>query len=143
CNVDSVTSGINISIVNGDVKLGGLKNVDADVSASTVHGRVKFKNLSFTDVNSEKRTLSGILGKGGSMVRIESTNGSISLDADKIIPKKNDNFEFKIDFDDLEGPSIDIENDTQRDADGESSDTNKESRKKEPNAPTNADSTRK
>lgn len=143
CNVDSITEGINITIVNGDVKIGGLKNVDADVKASTLHGRVKFKNLTFTDVNSEKRTLSGILGKGGNPVRVESTNGSISLDANKILPKKNDNFEFKIDFDDLEGPSIDIENDSQKDADGESRDTNKESRKDAPNAPTNADSTKK
>lgn len=86
--------------------------------------------------------MSGILGKGGNPVRVESTNGSISLDANKILPKKNDNFEFKIDFDDLEGPSIDIENDSQKDADGESRDTNKESRKDAPNAPTNADSTK-
>lgn len=102
CNVDSVTAGININIVNGDVKIGGLKNIDADVNASTIHGRVKFKNLTFNEVNSEKKSLSGTLGKGGSMVKVESTNGSISLDADKILPKKDDSFEFKIDFDDEE-----------------------------------------
>jgi DUF4097 and DUF4098 domain-containing protein YvlB len=104
CNIDSVTAGINVSIVNGDVKIGGLKNVNADVNASTVNGRVKFKDLSFTDINSEKKNLSGVLGKGGSMIRVESTNGSISLDASKILPKKDDSFEFKIDFDDEDEP---------------------------------------
>jgi len=147
CNVDSMTAGINISIVNGDVKIGGLKDVDADVNASTVHGRVKFKNLTFTDVNSEKRTLSGILGKGGSPIRVESTNGSISLDASRILPKKDDSFEFKIDFDDIEGPSIDIENDTEKDekdATGDKrTDTGKNTEKDLPKAPKNADSTKK
>lgn len=143
CNIDSVTAGINISIVNGDVKIGGLKNIDADVNASTVHGRVKFKNLSFTDVNSEKRTLSGILGKGGSIVKIESTNGSISLNADKILPKKNDNFEFKIDFDDFDGPTVNIQKDTKGDENDEPDDTNSVNRKDAPSAPRNADSTKK
>lgn len=115
CNVDSVTAGININIVNGDVKIGGLKNIDADVNASTIHGRVKFKNLTFNEVNSEKKSLSGTLGKGGSMVKVESTNGSISLDADKILPKKDDSFEFKIDFDDEE--PIRIEGNKNKDGD--------------------------
>lgn len=147
CNVDSLTAGINISIVNGDVKIGGLKNVDADVNASTVHGRVKFKNLTFTDVNSEKRTLSGILGKGGSPIRVESTNGSISLDASKILPKKDDSFEFKIDFDEIDGPSIDVENSTEpedKDATGNKRmDSGKDTEKDLPKAPKNADSTKK
>ncbi len=104
CNVDSVTAGINVSIINGDVKIGGLKYANADVNASTVHGKVKFKDLTFSDVNSEKRTLSGVLGKGGAPIRIESTNGSISLEANKILPKKEDSFEFKIDFDDEDEP---------------------------------------
>ncbi|MBE2227740.1 MAG: hypothetical protein IAE93_10370 [Ignavibacteria bacterium] len=147
CNVDSLTAGIRISIVNGDVKIGGLKNVDADVSASTVHGRVKFKDLTFTDINSEKRTLSGILGKGGSTIRVESTNGSISLDASKILPKKDDSFEFKIDFNDNDGPSIDVENsddDQSKDSGLKTgNDTQSQLKGNTPMAPKNADSTRK
>jgi len=143
CNVDSLTAGIKISIINGDVKIGGLKNVDADVSASTLHGRVKFKDLTFTDINSEKRTLSGILGKGGSTIRVESTNGSISLDAGKILPKKDDSFEFKIDFDDIEGPSIDVENSDDDDGKDSKKDTQSQSKENTPMAPKNADSTKK
>lgn len=147
CNVDSITPGINISIVNGDVKIGGLKNVDAEVNASTVHGRVKFKDLAFTDVNSERRNLSGILGRGGSMIRIESTNGSISFDASKYLPKKDDSFEFKIDFDDNDGPSIDIDNvDEKEDKDATGNtrvDTQNGTQKDLQGTPKNADSTRK
>lgn len=135
CNVDSVTAGINVSIVNGDVKIGGLKNINADVNASTVNGRVKFKDLSFTDINSEKRTLSGILGKGGSMIKIESTNGRISLDASKIFPKKDDAFEFKIDFDDMDDPIQVIDNDSKEEIIIEPIDP--------PNAPVKIDSIKK
>ena len=66
------------------------------------------------------------------MIRVESTNGSISLDASKILPKKDDSFEFKIDFDDIDGPSIDVENSDE--------DSGKDSRKETPKAPKNADS---
>lgn len=135
CNVDSITAGITVNIVNGDVKIGGLRNIDADVNASTVNGRVKFKDLSFTDVNSEKRTLSGILGKGGSMIRIESTNGRISLDASKIFPKKDDAFEFKIDFDDMDDPIRVIDNDSKEEIGKEPIDP--------PKAPVKTDSIKK
>lgn len=100
CNVDSVTAGINISVTNGDIKVGGLKNVNADVSASTIHGKVTIKELEFSELNNERKSVSGILGKGGSQIRIDAVNGRITLDASKYLPKKDDSFEFKIDFDD-------------------------------------------
>lgn len=100
CNVDSVTAGINISVTNGDIKVGGLKNVNADVSASTIHGIVTIKELEFSELNNERKSVSGILGKGGSQIRIDAVNGRITLDASKYLPKKDDSFEFKIDFDD-------------------------------------------
>lgn len=100
CNVDSVTAGINISVTNGDIKVGGLKNVNADVNASTIHGKVTIKELDFSELNNERKTVSGILGKGGSQIRIDAVNGRITLDASKYLPKKDDSFEFKIDIDD-------------------------------------------
>lgn len=100
CNVDSVTAGINISVTNGDIKVGGLKNVNADVSASTIHGIVTIKELEFSELNNERKSVSGILGKGGSQIKIDAVNGRITLDASKYLPKKDDSFEFKIDFDD-------------------------------------------
>lgn len=105
CNVDSLTNGINVNVVNGTVKIGGLKNVNADVEASTVNGRVKFYNLNFSDLVSEKKNLKGKLGTGGSRINISAINGSVTFDADKFVSKKinsDDDFEIKIDIDDDE-----------------------------------------
>ncbi|MEO8514837.1 MAG: hypothetical protein ABI543_14865 [Ignavibacteria bacterium] len=104
CNVDSVTAGIKVEVVNGSVKIGGLKTINADVNATTVNGKVKFADLTFSNLNANKKSLSGTLGKGGNSIRVESTNGSITFDANKIAPKKDDTFEFKIDFDDDDEP---------------------------------------
>lgn len=97
-NFDS-TKGVNIDMVNGIVKLGGLKNINADVSASTTNGRVKFKNLQFLNMVSEKRSLSGMLGKGGNSISISTVNGTITLDADRVNYKKDVDINFKINFD--------------------------------------------
>ena len=44
-------------MVNGNVKIGGLRNVNADVNASTVNGKVKSKDLTFVNISSEKEDL--------------------------------------------------------------------------------------
>lgn len=98
-NIDS-TKGINIELVNGTVKLGGLKDISAEVNANTVHGKVKFNNLNFGDISSSRKELSGTLGKGGSIIRVSTVNGSITFDAQQVSYKKDDEFNFKIDFDD-------------------------------------------
>ncbi|MBZ0201748.1 MAG: hypothetical protein K8I03_01890 [Ignavibacteria bacterium] len=101
CNFDTLYKPVSIDVVNGKVRLGGLANVNADVEASTTNGRVRFTNLNFNNLNAERRSLSGTLGKGGNVIKISSVNGSINFDANKIVSKKDsDDFEFKIDFDD-------------------------------------------
>ncbi len=100
CNIDSLTGGITVDVINGSVNIGGLRYVNANVDASTVNGKVKFKDLTFSNINSEKKSLTGTLGKGGSMIRISAVNGSINFDANRIVSKKDDDFEIKIDFDD-------------------------------------------
>jgi Putative adhesin len=102
CNIDSVTKGVNVDVVNGNVKIGGLKFADAEVNASTVNGKVKVKDLNLTNIVSEKKYITGTLGKGGSPIQVSAVNGNITFDASKLISKKDDHFEFKIDFDDDE-----------------------------------------
>lgn len=116
CNIDSVTAGINISVTNGDVKVGGLKNVNADVSASTIHGKVTIKELEFSELINERKSVSGKLGKGGNQIKIDAVNGRITLDASKFLPKKDDSFELHIDFDDDKEPII-IKKDETKDGD--------------------------
>jgi hypothetical protein len=100
-NFDS-TRGINIDVVNGAVKLGGLKNISAEVSANTTNGKVKFNNLTFSNLNVEKRSLSGTLGSGKNIIKVTSVNGSITFDANDVVlsKDKNEDFNFKIDFGD-------------------------------------------
>jgi hypothetical protein len=100
-NFDS-TKGLSIELVNGIVKLGGLKNISADVDASTVNGRIKFNNLSFDNLVAEKKSLSGTLGKGVNPVRISTTNGNITFDADYVSYKKDIDINIGIDFSDDE-----------------------------------------
>lgn len=104
CNIDSLTGGISVDVVNGSVNIGGLKNVDANVDASTVNGKVNFRDLPFANINSDKKSLTGTLGKGGNLIRVSTVNGSIKFDANRVAPKKDGDFELKIDFDDDEDP---------------------------------------
>ena len=98
-NFDS-TKGISIELVNGTVKLGGLKDISADVNANTVNGKVKFNNLVFDNLSAQKKDLSGTLGKGGSIIRVSTVNGSITFDAQQVSYKKSEDFDFKIDLND-------------------------------------------
>lgn len=98
-NIDS-TRGVNIELVNGTVKLGGLKNLSADVNAQTVNGRIRYSNLELTDVVAEKKTLTGKINNGGNMISVSTVNGNVTFDAQQISYKKENNFKFKLDFDD-------------------------------------------
>ncbi len=100
-NFDS-TKGIVAETVNGNISFGGLNNASVNVDISVVNGRIKHSNLNFTGLTSEKRSLSGILGKGEAPIRISAVNGSIALNGNYISVHKtgNDDFKFKIDFDD-------------------------------------------
>ena len=99
-NFDS-TKGIVAETVNGSITFGSLKNVSADVNASVVNGKVKYKNLNFSGLIFEKKNLNGILGNGTVPIRLSTVNGSITLDGNPVsIAKEDWEFEFKIDFDD-------------------------------------------
>lgn len=99
-NFDSLKS-LNIDVVNGAIRLGGLKNVSAQVNASTTNGKIKFNSLNFQNLAFEKRNLTGTLGSGQYMIKTTSINGKITLDANDIILAKNrhDDFNFSFEFD--------------------------------------------
>ncbi len=79
------TNGMNISVVNGDVKLGGMKNVAANVKISTVNGDMSFKGLTFSNIEIKgKSSFKGSIGNGGKAINISTVNGDIRLDADYI-----------------------------------------------------------
>lgn len=104
-NLDS-TRGLTAETVNGSISFGGMKNANANVDISVTNGKVTYKNLNFTGMTAEKKNLSGVLGSGEYPVRINTVNGSVTLNGEKIslTKKRNDDFEIKIDFDDDDDP---------------------------------------
>ena len=100
-NMDS-TKGINIELVNGIIKLGGLKNVSAEVEAETINGSVTTKNLQFDNLISEKKNFTGTLGTGKNPIKVSTVNGKITFDGNYISYKKDVDINLKIDFSDDE-----------------------------------------
>jgi hypothetical protein len=125
-NFDS-TKGINIDLVNGIVKLGGMKNISADVDAATTNGKIKFNNLHFDNLIAEKKNLSGTLGKGGSFIKVNTVNGNITFDAGDIAYKKDIDIGIKFDFGDDEHIKVEEKN-----IDDDEYDTEKDDDKKTP-----------
>jgi hypothetical protein len=78
----NATEGLNISVVNGDVKLGGMKNIAAVVKISTVNGDLSFKGLTFSNIElNGKRSFKGTIGEGSNKILVSTVNGDIRLDA--------------------------------------------------------------
>jgi hypothetical protein len=103
-NFDSLKS-LNIDVINGAVKLGGLQNVSAQLNVNTVHGKITNKELTITNLVIEKKNLSGMIGSGKGVIKITTTNGSVTLNAKDInfTHSRHDEFEgfkFDMDFDD-------------------------------------------
>lgn len=106
-NIDS-TKGIRAEVVNGSVKLGRMKNVSAEINASTVNGSVKFDDLTLRNVISDKKSVKGTLGDGKNLIRLSCINGSIILSLSDVTTrndkrKRSGDFEgFQFNFDDDE-----------------------------------------
>ena len=71
---------IELETVNGSIKLYLPENINADITADTMHGNIKTafdlkaKNNSFIG-----RNLRGKIGSGGSKINLDSVNGSIKV----------------------------------------------------------------
>ena len=124
-NIDS-TKGINAETVNGSITIGNLKLVNANVDASCDNGKVKYENISFSSLSSEKKNLSGMLGSGGSIIKLTTVNGSIKLDGNpvNINKKEHADFDIKFEFDDNDEP-VKIETKHTNEQKGVESDTTK------------------
>jgi len=77
-NLDS-TRGLNIKVINGSIKLGNLKSVSGDVSASVTNGSVKSEGIEFSNVSQTKKNLNGRIGDGKYRIDLTTVNGSVNL----------------------------------------------------------------
>lgn len=112
-NIDS-TKGMKMDVTNGGIKIGRLKNVSADIYASTVNGKVKHDELSLKNESSDRKNVKGTLGEGKNSIKLSSVNGSITLSQSDVLLKtnirrKHDDFEglkFDLDFDDNDDNTV-------------------------------------
>jgi DUF4097 and DUF4098 domain-containing protein YvlB len=70
---------ISLETVNGSIALSLPAKVDADLSASVVHGRISTRRALTASERSE-RTLRARLGQGGARLDLSSVNGSIRVE---------------------------------------------------------------
>ena len=73
------TRGMNISVVNGSVKLGLSKSFTGTVDADVTNGKITNENLQFTNVQAEKKSFKGYIVNPEPVMKIDVTNGKISL----------------------------------------------------------------
>jgi hypothetical protein len=72
--------GIKITSSNGSIILHITKDADAEINAATSNGRVSIDDLELIDAVISKKSVVGILGKGGPEVHISTSNGTIYLE---------------------------------------------------------------
>jgi DUF4097 and DUF4098 domain-containing protein YvlB len=79
-DIDS-TKGMDISTINGSVKLTLSNFLNARIKAETTNGRITDENLRFSEIEKEKKVFRGKLGTGEvkADIRIETLNGKIKL----------------------------------------------------------------
>ena len=86
-NLDS-TKGLTLKVTNGGIKLGNLKSVSGDVSASVTNGNVKSEGIEFSSSTHSKRNLNGRIGDGKYRIELTTINGSINLYGSQTALKK-------------------------------------------------------
>ena len=73
--------GVRLGCTNGGIKLRLPKDAKATISASVTNGGISTDGLSLESSQTSRRRLEARLNGGGPSIRLEGTNGGISLDA--------------------------------------------------------------
>lgn len=73
------TKGLNLKTTNGSISLKLSDNFSGRFKMETVNGKITKKDFDFKDVDDEKKYFKGTLGNGDAEVKIETTNGKITL----------------------------------------------------------------
>ncbi len=74
------TKGINFETTNGSIKLEVGSNFSGNFDLSTRNGKIDYRDLDFKNVSEKKKEVKGTLGSGDTEVKIETTNGKITID---------------------------------------------------------------
>jgi DUF4097 and DUF4098 domain-containing protein YvlB len=76
--IDSVKN-IKLGTVNGAIDLDISKSFMGSIKATVVNGRIRYENLTLSDVNDDKKSLRGFIGNKDNELSIDAVNGRITL----------------------------------------------------------------
>jgi DUF4097 and DUF4098 domain-containing protein YvlB len=74
------TKSLDFETVNGNIKLEVGEKFSGVFDLRTVNGKITRKNVTFESTDDEKKGFKGTLGKGDATVKLETTNGKITID---------------------------------------------------------------
>lgn len=74
------TKSLECETTNGNIKLEVGEKFSGSFTASTVNGKITRKNVNFESTDEEKKEFKGTLGKGDATVKLETTNGKITIE---------------------------------------------------------------
>lgn len=77
--LDSAKS-VDFETTNGNIKLEVGEKFSGSFTAATVNGKISRKNVNFESTDEEKKEFKGVLGKGDATVKLETTNGKITIE---------------------------------------------------------------
>lgn len=77
--IPKIDDDVDISTSNGSVDLYLDKDLDANLDLRTSNGKISVHDLEVMMSNSSSTRFKGKMGKGGSMVQVSTSNGSIDL----------------------------------------------------------------
>lgn len=73
------SDGISAETTNGTITVSVPKSANADLSARVTNGAIEHENLDLQISEQSRRRLDGRLGAGGPAIRLETTNGAITV----------------------------------------------------------------
>ncbi len=76
---------VDIKSSNGSITLYLPKDLDADIKASTSNGRIKLHDFPITVSDISKTKVSGLIGNGGNLLDLKTSNSNIHIYNDKKI----------------------------------------------------------
>ena len=74
------TKSLDFETTNGNIKLEVGEKFSGNFTAKTVNGKISRKNVTFESTDEEKKEFKGTLGKGDATVKLETTNGKITIE---------------------------------------------------------------
>jgi DUF4097 and DUF4098 domain-containing protein YvlB len=74
------TKSLDFETTNGNIKLEVGEKFSGTFEAKTTNGRIKNKNLTFDSTDIDKKDFKGTLGNGNAKVKLQTTNGNITID---------------------------------------------------------------